>query len=45
MPGLVVDLRVRPGDRVYRSQDLVIIDSMKMACDVSSPRDGVVKHL
>ncbi len=45
MPGLVVDLRVQPGDRVYRGQDLVIIESMKMECGVSSPRDGVVERI
>ncbi len=42
MPGLVVGLRVQPGDRVYHGQDLVIIESMKMECGVPSPRDGEV---
>jgi propionyl-CoA carboxylase alpha chain len=45
MPGMVVDLRVQPGDRVYRGQDLVIIESMKMECGVSSPRDGEVDQV
>jgi propionyl-CoA carboxylase alpha chain len=45
MPGMVVDLRVKPGDRVYRGQDLVIIESMKMECGVSSPRDGEVDQV
>ncbi|MFH1033052.1 MAG: acetyl-CoA carboxylase biotin carboxylase subunit [Pseudomonadota bacterium] len=45
MPGLVVDVRARPGDRVYRGQDLVIIESMKMECGVSSPRDGLVDRI
>lgn len=45
MPGLVVEVWVGPGDRVYRGQDLVIIESMKMECGVSSPRDGVVQRV
>ncbi|MBI5522298.1 MAG: acetyl-CoA carboxylase biotin carboxylase subunit [Desulfarculus sp.] len=45
MPGLVVEVRVKPGDRVYRGQDLVIIESMKMECGVSSPRDGEVDQV
>jgi propionyl-CoA carboxylase alpha chain len=42
MPGLVVHVRVQPGDRVYRGQDLVVLESMKMEAAVPSPIDGVV---
>lgn len=42
MPGLVVDISVKPGERVYKGQDLVVIESMKMEAGVASPRDGVV---
>ncbi|MFZ5572519.1 MAG: acetyl/propionyl/methylcrotonyl-CoA carboxylase subunit alpha [Thermodesulfobacteriota bacterium] len=42
MPGLVVEINVKPGDRVYRGQELVIIESMKMESAVASPCDGVV---
>jgi propionyl-CoA carboxylase alpha chain len=45
MPGLVVDIRVKQGDRVYRGQDLVVIESMKMQSGVSSPRDGEVEEI
>jgi len=45
MPGLVVDVRVRPGDRVHRGQDLVCIESMKMESFVASPCDGVVEDV
>ncbi len=45
MPGLVVDIRVAPGDRVYRGQEVVILESMKMESGVSSPRDGIVAEV
>ncbi|MGM0453477.1 MAG: acetyl-CoA carboxylase biotin carboxylase subunit [Thermodesulfobacteriota bacterium] len=42
MPGQVVDVRVKPGDRVYRGQEVVILESMKMESGVASTRDGIV---
>lgn len=42
MPGLVVEIRVKKGDRVYRGQELVVIESMKMENSVPSPCDGEV---
>ncbi len=45
MPGLVVDVRVKKGDRVYRGQDLVCIESMKLESFVASPCDGVVEEV
>jgi propionyl-CoA carboxylase alpha chain len=45
LPGMVVDILVSEGDRVYRGQDLIIIESMKMECGVSSPRDGMVEEV
>jgi propionyl-CoA carboxylase alpha chain len=45
MPGLVVDIRVSPGDRVFRGQDLVSIESMKMESYVASPCDGSVEDV
>ncbi len=45
LPGMVVSILVKKGDRVYRGQDLVVIESMKMECGVSSPCDGVVEKV
>ena len=42
MPGLVVDVPVRKGDRIFRGQNLVVLESMKMESGVASPVDGVV---
>ena len=45
LPGMVVNILVNKGDRVYRGQDLVVIESMKMESGVSSPCDGVVEDV
>jgi propionyl-CoA carboxylase alpha chain len=43
MPGLVVDVKAAQGERVFRGQVLVILESMKMESAVSSPADGHVE--
>jgi len=43
--GYRVNILVNKGDRVYRGQDLVVIESMKMESGVSSPCDGVVEDV
>jgi propionyl-CoA carboxylase alpha chain len=45
MPGLAVDIRVKKGDRVFRGQDIVVIESMKMESGVASPCDGEVDEV
>ena len=42
MPGLVVEVLIKKGERVFRGQNLVVIESMKMESGVASPCDGVV---
>ena len=42
MPGLIVNINIKEGDRVYKGQDLLIIECMKMQTGVSSPCDGKV---
>jgi propionyl-CoA carboxylase alpha chain len=42
MPGMVVDVPVKQGERVYRGQNLVVLESMKMESGVASPVDGVI---
>lgn len=45
MPGLVVDVKVGAGERVFRGQELVVLESMKMESAVSSPGDGVIEEV
>ena len=45
MPGLVVDVPVQKGDRVFRGQSLVILESMKMESGVASPINGVIAEV
>ncbi len=43
MPGLVVDVPIKPGEAVKIGQGLVILEAMKMENELRAPRDGVVK--
>lgn len=45
MPGRIVKLLVKPGDRVKKGQDLIIVEAMKMENKIASPIDGVVKKV
>jgi biotin carboxyl carrier protein len=43
MPGLVLDIKVAPGDKVLKNQPLVIIEAMKMENLIKAQGDAVVK--
>ena len=45
MPGLVVDVLAQKGERVFRGQNLVVLESMKMESGVASPVDGVIAEV
>ena len=45
MPGTIVEIKVKPGDRVSRGQALVILEAMKMANEVVAPADGTVASI
>lgn len=45
MPGEVLDVRVKVGDKVQKGQPLVVISAMKMEMVVQSPIDGIVKDI
>jgi glutaconyl-CoA/methylmalonyl-CoA decarboxylase subunit gamma len=45
MPGKVVELRVRDGERVSRGQVLLVLEAMKMRNEIASPADGTVRGL
>lgn len=43
MPGRVVSVAVRPGDRVRKGTPLLVVESMKMQNEVPAPVAGIVK--
>ena len=43
MPGLILDLKVKPGDEVKKGEAVLILEAMKMENILKSPGDGVVK--
>ena len=45
MPGLVVDVLAQKGERVFRGQNLVILESMKMEIPVIVEVDGTVSKI
>jgi biotin carboxyl carrier protein len=45
MPGRVVKVLVRPGDRVEARQGLVVLEAMKMENEIRSPTSGTVSEV
>jgi 3-methylcrotonyl-CoA carboxylase alpha subunit len=45
MPGRVVVVKARPGDRVEAGQELLVVEAMKMELALKSPRAGVVAEV
>jgi biotin carboxyl carrier protein len=43
MPGLVLQVKVAPGDSVQKGQALCIVEAMKMENVIKAPADGAVK--
>ena len=42
MPGLVIDVLVKPGDTVTKDDPLLVLEAMKMENVLKAPGDGVV---
>jgi glutaconyl-CoA/methylmalonyl-CoA decarboxylase subunit gamma len=45
MPGRVVELKVKEGERVRQGAVLLVLEAMKMRNEVTSPADGVVRDV
>ena len=45
MPGGVVELRVKPGDRIPAGAAIVVLSAMKMETVVAAPHAGVVQRV
>lgn len=42
MPGDILDIQVKPGDRIAVGQTLCALEAMKMKSAIGAPRDGVI---
>lgn len=45
MPGLIIDLKIKPGDLVKPGDQLLILEAMKMENIIKSPGEGTVKNV
>jgi len=45
MPGLIVKVEAKVGDRVKAGHGLIIMEAMKMQNELKAPKDGVVKEI
>lgn len=45
MPGTIIAVPVRQGDKVSKGDKVVILESMKMENELRAPRDGIVTHV
>jgi len=45
MPGVILELHVKAGDRVERGQAVAVLDAMKMHNLIGAPRAGVIAEL
>jgi biotin carboxyl carrier protein len=45
MPGKIIEIRVKEGDRVAKGDVLLVLEAMKMRNEMTSPSDGVVRGI
>jgi glutaconyl-CoA/methylmalonyl-CoA decarboxylase subunit gamma len=45
MPGKVIELRVKEGDRVAKGDVLLVLEAMKMRNEIQSPTDGFARGI
>lgn len=45
VPGLIIEINVKVGDRVAADQVVVTMEAMKMLTEITAPKDGVVTNI
>jgi biotin carboxyl carrier protein len=45
IPGTVIEILVKPGDKVKKGEDLMVLDAMKMQNKLKCPAEGVIKSI
>ncbi|MFC4871300.1 acetyl-CoA carboxylase biotin carboxyl carrier protein subunit [Negadavirga shengliensis] len=45
MPGLILDVKVKAGDKVKKNDVLLVLEAMKMENALKSPRSGIIQKV
>jgi biotin carboxyl carrier protein len=45
LPGVILDIFIRKGDRVSIGQKLIVLEAMKMENNINSDKDGIVQQV
>lgn len=45
MPGMIIDYKVKEGDKIKSGDIVVVLEAMKMENSLTSPTDGVIKKI
>ena len=45
LPGIIMQVKVKPGDEVKRGDTLLVYEAMKMENNLASEREGIVKSV
>ncbi len=45
LPGMIVEINVKPGDSVKKGQKIAVIEAMKMENEITADCDGVVSEI
>jgi biotin carboxyl carrier protein len=43
--GTVLEVKCKPGDRVEKNQELIVVEAMKMEASISAPAQGAIKSV
>lgn len=45
MPGMILKIKKKPGDKIMIGESILILEAMKMENDLKSPATGVIKEI
>lgn len=45
MPGLIISIKVKVGDKVKAGENIAVMEAMKMEIDLPSPVDGTLRSI
>jgi biotin carboxyl carrier protein len=45
MPGMILKLKKKPGDKIEKGESVIILEAMKMENDIKAPSSGIIKNM